>query len=341
MEPATPPRQQLTRDQIIQIHALRSIGHTYEAIASHLSITVRSVQYACQREHPTPIKRPGRPSQLNDTQIGELLQYVTYSKQTRRQSYLALSQAFSQWKVGEYVIRTCLRKLGFKRYVARRKPPISEANRCNRLAWAIEHRSWTREQWYRIFWTDETWVTGGRHTRTWVTRRQGEELDPTCIVERIPRKRGWMFWAGFNGTTKGPCLFWEKDWGTINQESYSSRIVPLIHGWLRMNPTLVLMQDGAPGHAGAQTIQELRERGVIYIEWPAYSPDLNPIETVWNWMKDHVTEKYPEKTTYEQLRMAVLEAWESITPDMLRDLLDSMPARCEAVIAANGMHTMY
>ena len=43
---------------------------------------------------------------------------------------------------------------------------------------------------------------------------------------------------------------------------------------------LVLMQDGAPGYAAADTRQDLRERGVIVIFWPLFSPDLNPIERV-------------------------------------------------------------
>lgn len=150
-----------------------------------------------------------------------------------------------------------------------------------------------------------------------------------------------MFWGGFNGTTKGPCLFWEKEWGTIGQQSYSDRIIPLIDGWIRMNPNIQLMQDGAPGHTGGNTRAELLDRGIRSIFWPAYSPDLNPIETVWNSMKDYVAENYPEKLSYDQLRGAVKTAWESITPEFLGNLVAEMPARCAAVIAANGMHTRY
>jgi transposase len=150
-----------------------------------------------------------------------------------------------------------------------------------------------------------------------------------------------MFWGGFNGTTKGPCLFWEKEWGTINQESYSARVIPLIHGWLRMYPLLQLMQDGAPGHTGGNTRAELLERGIRSIFWPAFSPDLNPIETVWNKMKDYIALKYPEKLTYDQLRAAVQEAWDSISEEFLRDLIADMPNRCEAVINAKGGHTKY
>jgi transposase len=38
------------------------------------------------------------------------------------------------------------------------------------------------------------------------------------------------------------------------------------------------MQDGAPGHAAAETQEDLHERGIYPIFWPAFSPDLNPIE---------------------------------------------------------------
>jgi len=41
---------------------------------------------------------------------------------------------------------------------------------------------------------------------------------------------------------------------------------------------LVLMQDGAPGHAAADTQADLKERGITVIFWPPFSPDLNPIE---------------------------------------------------------------
>lgn len=39
-----------------------------------------------------------------------------------------------------------------------------------------------------------------------------------------------MFWGSFYGNEKGPCLFWEKEWGTITSARYTERIVPLIYG---------------------------------------------------------------------------------------------------------------
>ena len=78
-----------------------------------------------------------------------------------------------------------------------------------------------------------------------------------------------MFWGCFHGHTKGLGIFWEKDWGTIDQESYCAHTVPVIHGYIelmrREGVYLKLMQDSAPGHCGGETKKELEECGIIII----------------------------------------------------------------------------
>ncbi len=101
------------------------------------------------------------------------------------------------------------------------------------------------------------------------------------------------------------------------------------------------MQDNAPGHAAEYTRDELVERAIRLSNWPPYSPDFNPIENLWCWMKDYLQAHFPEKMSYDRLRAAVQEAWESIPIEKFNELIDSMGARCQAVIDAEGGHTKF
>ena len=91
---------------------------------------------------------------------------------------------------GGICITTHFKRVGYKRYIARTKSPLSEANCRTRKDWAEKHLNWTREQWFTILWTDKTWVNGGRYTKTWVTRLPNEALDSTCVVDKVSKPKG-------------------------------------------------------------------------------------------------------------------------------------------------------
>lgn len=155
-----------------------------------------------------------------------------------------------------------------------------------------------------------------------------------------------MFWGCFAGPEKGPCLFWEKEWGSIDSENYCQKIVPLIDGMVSMRPWLSVMQDNAPPHAAARTMEEMGERAITPIPWPPNSPDLNPIEAVWDFMKDYIQLNYPslgsgKNQSRDKLRLVVKEAWDSVSSEYFVKLIETMPARCKAVIDADGGPTKY
>ncbi len=153
-----------------------------------------------------------------------------------------------------------------------------------------------------------------------------------------------MFWGCFSGYGKGPGIFWEKDWGSISSASYRLHILPVINEWVQRNRRngvdLLFMQDNARGHSAKATVADLGQRGIQCIEWPPYSPDLNPIEYVWDWMKDYIEEHYGHlgDPGYERRRIWVNEAWEAVPDWYLYQLFTSMPKRCLDVIAAHGGH---
>jgi transposase len=147
-----------------------------------------------------------------------------------------------------------------------------------------------------------------------------------------------MFWgtiSGRYGRHKG--LFWEKDWETINEGSYCGIILPLIQEICQQYPDLLFQQDNAKGHASAFTKSVFKAIGIAPIFWPANSPDLSPIESVWDLTKNYIQKHYPEiHRSYKRLRSAIQEAWDSITLEEIRGLTRTMEERCIDVIVADG-----
>ena len=113
--------------------------------------------------------------------------------------------------------------------------------------------------------------------------------------------------ARFMEISKGSYLFWEKEWGSINSQSYCGWIVPTIDGYMRLmkndNYHLQLMQDGASGHVSSETTEELCSHLIFPISWPPFSSDLNPIEAIWNWMKNWFQKYYSDDNLINNYHM--------------------------------------
>jgi transposase len=149
-----------------------------------------------------------------------------------------------------------------------------------------------------------------------------------------------MFWGTIVRGTKGPYVFFEKEWGTITSEVYNTQ-------YCTQNPGCIFIQDNAPAHRSIQTRLNLLARHIHWILWPLYSPDLNLIEHVWNWIKNWIQAYYwravsnTSKLSLAQLKQIILDAWNAVPDSYIGRLYNSWQERCQAVIDANGGPTRY
>ena len=99
------------------------------------------------------------------------------------------------------------------------------------------------------------------------------------------------------------------------------------------------LMDSAPTHKSHLSKEVIPNASCTVLDFPPYSPDLNPIENLWSILARRVEQRTCE--TMEELQDTVADEWNKIEPEVLLNLARSMPARCQAVIEANGWHTKY
>ncbi len=103
-------------------------------------------------------------------------------------------------------------------------------------------------------------------------------------------------------------------------------VVPFIH-----DHHLMLQHDNARPHVARISTQFLETENIPVLAWPAYSPDMSPIEHVWDALDRRIRQRVPVPVNIQQLRTA------KIPLATINNLINSMRRRCEA----NGGHTRY
>jgi DDE superfamily endonuclease len=159
-------------------------------------------------------------------------------------------------------------------------------------------------------------------------------------------KESVMVWGAFGGEKLGPLVFCE---GKVNSVQYLSilqeHMVDFWYGdgeWedeVDSDEFLEFQQDNAPVHTAKRVRRWLEEEGIALMDWPAQSPDLNPMENLWAVLKQAVQKQGPKNL--EQLRNCILQEWKKIDKNTLESLIDSLPNRIQLVIQAKGGSTRY
>lgn len=158
----------------------------------------------------------------------------------------------------------------------------------------------------------------------WLDRRGRPQRSELIIIERDPNAAN----SGYSGQTYIQTL----------------RRGLLPH-WRRSH---LFMHDNAPIHRARVVAEFMRAEDIRPIEWPAYSPDLNPIEHLWWVLKKRVHTYYPQYSRlghtpeqWEAFCKVLKQCWREIPGQLITRLIDSMPRRIAACTKAHGWQTKY
>ena len=236
-----------------------------------------------------------------------------------------------------------LKSAGIKCKKRKYEISLTEDHRKQRLQWAMQHCIWREPAWSKIVFSDEAcFKLRSKDNRLTIWYRSMTEMDSNAV----PVVQG----GG------GSCMIWGAIWiggrselsinrGIIDAERYvkilEDYLLPVSYQLGDPSNEWKFMHDNAPIHTGYiyQAFEILS--GIQTINWPSRSPDLNPMEHVWSWLKRWVRRRLTANDTLATMEKLISEGWNAIPQDTIDSLIKSMNRRIESVIQSKGGNTKY
>jgi transposase len=249
-----------------------------------------------------------------------------------------------------------LKRKGLTNCRCKKRPKLNAKHAQERMKF---QKRWRRFPWGRrtVKFSDECSIQKGSGSNNeWCFRFPWEkwkkEMLTECSTSRKPAQMVWgSVWLDERGRPhRSELVIMDRDSdapkGGYSAKSYIEALTKgLLPYWRRSQ---YFMQDNAGIHRSHAVAAFLLRHHIQPIVWPAYSPDLNPIEHLWWVLKKLMYKHYPQfnnlskaQEEWDGFCEALRKCWQSIPGKLIKRLILSMPARLAAVRKAHGWQTKY
>lgn len=172
-----------------------------------------------------------------------------------------------------------------------------------RLKWAKKYKSWTADDWKKVIFSDETHLFVQGYKGNVVRRGDSEPLTPEHFQQTVKHPLKQMFWGFFTTNGTGSLVPVQ---GMMNSTKYIEilrhRIVPFMQTF-----SGTFQHDLAPCHNSKLVKTFILENQINVLDWPGNSPDLNPIENLWNILKSRLGKM--DCSTKERMITSAINVW--------------------------------
>lgn len=225
-----------------------------------------------------------------------------------------------------------------------RKPLLKKAHYQQHLDFCHTYKDWTEADWARVIFSDETKINRmGSDGREWVWAVPGSRQTKREIIPTVKGNGGsLMIWGCI--TTHGVGRMCQIE-GIMDKVQYTrimdQHLLPSACCFGMRGTDFVFQQDGDPKHKSGLATDWLEDHNITTLKWPAQSQDLNPIEHLWEHVKQQLNAYETFPSGMHELWCRVEAEWAKITPDVCANLINSMPRRIQAVLKEKGGPTKY
>lgn len=337
--------KEISSEKRFEIVILRKMGKSISEIARMVGVSRNGVRTTLKRKSETgrndDRKRLGRPRKTTE-RTDKLIKLI--SNRNRFKTSPEITAEINNMLSKPISVQTTkrrLREVGLNGCVAVKKPLLSKANIKKRLLFAKQHQHWTIDQWKTVLWTDEPkFEMFGSRRRQFVRRKVGERCNSKCILPTVKHGGGSvMVWGSFCHDGVGALV---KINGILKKEQYHSILQrsAIPSGIGLIGHGFILQQDNDPKHTSKlckHYLEKKEEEGILEtMAWPPQSPDINPIELLWDELDRQVRKQCP--SNQNDLWNCLNTAWDHLEPRTLQKLVERLPKICAAIIKARGGH---
>ena len=337
-------KKELTEANRAQIKILSEEGYSQQQIACRLKVSQSSVSKTLKRIKElssfSSRSRTGRP-RINSHQSDRFIHRFSTINPFASSSEI---KANLPDEVRQPSTRTIRRRLanefGLKAYKAAKKPLLTKKNLKDRRNFCAKYRFWSKLDWRKCLFSDETKVCQFSSNFPTVRRPPNKRFSAKYTVKKVRSSINAMVWGAISAQGPSKLYILPKN-ETINAPKYMELVKEQLPVAMATLNTNILQQDGAPCHS-AKLIKTWFDNSPykLLTPWPGNSPDLNPIENCWAVMKRKLSKLHV--SSYEQLITKICDVWQAeITPEFCKNLVESMPKRIEACEENKGGITKY